>query len=181
MRRDPVLGFGFVAGSEKPVVVRSVTPGSTIQLHSGLYHNTVTHSIHDCYYINTRWKPPKMWLRGKPSETVVYVDDSLIWTVLNEKAFIRALRPKTGKKKKKVGPCKVWTIKSFFGVFWQGVHQKANWSQGTRSSWLMMRQSVQHPERGLSTLSGNTALLINFNKNTQTSKDLILFVQNDIL
>ncbi|KAM7365362.1 hypothetical protein PAMP_016295 [Pampus punctatissimus] len=28
MRRDPVLGFGFVAGSEKPVVVRSVTPGN---------------------------------------------------------------------------------------------------------------------------------------------------------
>ncbi|XP_053333506.1 FERM and PDZ domain-containing protein 4-like isoform X2 [Clarias gariepinus] len=27
MWRDPVLGFGFVAGSEKPVVVRSVTPG----------------------------------------------------------------------------------------------------------------------------------------------------------
>ncbi|XP_062862122.1 FERM and PDZ domain-containing protein 4 [Trichomycterus rosablanca] len=27
MRRDPILGFGFVAGSEKPVVVRSVTPG----------------------------------------------------------------------------------------------------------------------------------------------------------
>ncbi|KAL1021912.1 hypothetical protein UPYG_G00019820 [Umbra pygmaea] len=27
MRRDPVLGFGFVAGSEKPVVVRSITPG----------------------------------------------------------------------------------------------------------------------------------------------------------
>ncbi|KAG5833189.1 hypothetical protein ANANG_G00273230 [Anguilla anguilla] len=27
MRRDPVLGFGFVAGSEKPVLVRSVTPG----------------------------------------------------------------------------------------------------------------------------------------------------------
>nr|XP_020447874.1 LOW QUALITY PROTEIN: FERM and PDZ domain-containing protein 4-like [Monopterus albus] len=27
MRRDPVLGFGFVAGSEKPVVVRSVTSG----------------------------------------------------------------------------------------------------------------------------------------------------------
>ncbi|KAF7653985.1 hypothetical protein LDENG_00076070 [Lucifuga dentata] len=27
MRRDPVLGFGFVAGSEKPVVVRSVMPG----------------------------------------------------------------------------------------------------------------------------------------------------------
>ncbi|XP_028836900.1 FERM and PDZ domain-containing protein 4-like isoform X4 [Denticeps clupeoides] len=27
MHRDPVLGFGFVAGSEKPVVVRSVTPG----------------------------------------------------------------------------------------------------------------------------------------------------------
>ncbi|XP_035267689.1 FERM and PDZ domain-containing protein 4-like isoform X2 [Anguilla anguilla] len=26
-QRDPVLGFGFVAGSEKPVVVRSVTPG----------------------------------------------------------------------------------------------------------------------------------------------------------
>ncbi|XP_068612299.1 FERM and PDZ domain-containing protein 4-like [Brachionichthys hirsutus] len=27
MTRDPALGFGFVAGSEKPVVVRSVTPG----------------------------------------------------------------------------------------------------------------------------------------------------------
>lgn len=27
MKRDPILGFGFVAGSEKPVVVRSVTPG----------------------------------------------------------------------------------------------------------------------------------------------------------
>lgn len=32
MRRDPVLGFGFVAGSEKPVVVRSVTPGKQSQL-----------------------------------------------------------------------------------------------------------------------------------------------------
>lgn len=32
MRRDPVLGFGFVAGSEKPVVVRSVTPGKESQL-----------------------------------------------------------------------------------------------------------------------------------------------------
>lgn len=33
MRRDPVLGFGFVAGSEKPVVVRSVTPGNKAQLY----------------------------------------------------------------------------------------------------------------------------------------------------
>lgn len=33
MRRDPVLGFGFVAGSEKPVVVRSVTPGNEPLLH----------------------------------------------------------------------------------------------------------------------------------------------------
>lgn len=32
MRRDPVLGFGFVAGSEKPVVVRSVTPGMIFPL-----------------------------------------------------------------------------------------------------------------------------------------------------
>lgn len=32
MRRDPVLGFGFVAGSEKPVVVRSVTPGTVEHL-----------------------------------------------------------------------------------------------------------------------------------------------------
>uniref|UniRef100_A0A8C3QQU5 FERM and PDZ domain containing 4 n=1 Tax=Cyanoderma ruficeps TaxID=181631 RepID=A0A8C3QQU5_9PASS len=32
MRRDPVLGFGFVAGSEKPVVVRSVTPGIIIEI-----------------------------------------------------------------------------------------------------------------------------------------------------
>lgn len=36
MRRDPVLGFGFVAGSEKPVVVRSVTPGKVSQLYSEL-------------------------------------------------------------------------------------------------------------------------------------------------
>lgn len=35
MRRDPVLGFGFVAGSEKPVVVRSVTPGN--ELYVELY------------------------------------------------------------------------------------------------------------------------------------------------
>ncbi|XP_068185299.1 FERM and PDZ domain-containing protein 4 isoform X3 [Antennarius striatus] len=35
MRRDPVLGFGFVAGSEKPVVVRSVTPGKETKLYGG--------------------------------------------------------------------------------------------------------------------------------------------------
>lgn len=38
MRRDPVLGFGFVAGSEKPVVVRSVTPGKLSQLYVELSH-----------------------------------------------------------------------------------------------------------------------------------------------
>lgn len=27
IQRDPIYGFGFVAGSERPVVVRSVTPG----------------------------------------------------------------------------------------------------------------------------------------------------------
>lgn len=37
MRRDPVLGFGFVAGSEKPVVVRSVTPGTVPQRTSELH------------------------------------------------------------------------------------------------------------------------------------------------
>lgn len=36
MRRDPVLGFGFVAGSEKPVVVRSVTPGKSRRRTSGI-------------------------------------------------------------------------------------------------------------------------------------------------
>lgn len=36
MRRDPVLGFGFVAGSEKPVVVRSVTPGTVWIINTGL-------------------------------------------------------------------------------------------------------------------------------------------------
>lgn len=46
MRRDPVLGFGFVAGSEKPVVVRSVTPGiqkTHIYTSSSVYYpiNTV--------------------------------------------------------------------------------------------------------------------------------------------
>lgn len=39
MRRDPVLGFGFVAGSEKPVVVRSVTPGNS---YCVLMHITAT-------------------------------------------------------------------------------------------------------------------------------------------
>jgi len=29
--RDPKLGFGFIAGSEKPVVIRSVTPGKFYQ------------------------------------------------------------------------------------------------------------------------------------------------------
>lgn len=38
MRRDPVLGFGFVAGSEKPVVVRSVTPGKMTQPYSERSH-----------------------------------------------------------------------------------------------------------------------------------------------
>lgn len=37
MRRDPVLGFGFVAGSEKPVVVRSVTPGKHAAARLGLW------------------------------------------------------------------------------------------------------------------------------------------------
>ena len=27
IHRDPIYGFGFVAGSERPVVVRSVRPG----------------------------------------------------------------------------------------------------------------------------------------------------------
>lgn len=36
MRRDPVLGFGFVAGSEKPVVVRSVTPGKVLHRYGDL-------------------------------------------------------------------------------------------------------------------------------------------------
>uniref|UniRef100_A0ACB8FXY2 FERM and PDZ domain-containing protein 3 n=1 Tax=Sphaerodactylus townsendi TaxID=933632 RepID=A0ACB8FXY2_9SAUR len=27
IQRDPAYGFGFVAGSERPVIVRSVTPG----------------------------------------------------------------------------------------------------------------------------------------------------------
>lgn len=40
MRRDPVLGFGFVAGSEKPVVVRSVTPGKSRRRTSGVGHNS---------------------------------------------------------------------------------------------------------------------------------------------
>ena len=37
MERDPELGFGFVAGSEKPVVVRYVTEGgpSVNQLQAG--------------------------------------------------------------------------------------------------------------------------------------------------
>ena len=29
LTRDPALGFGFVAGSEKPVIVRFVTEGET--------------------------------------------------------------------------------------------------------------------------------------------------------
>nr|XP_009489059.1 PREDICTED: FERM and PDZ domain-containing protein 4-like [Pelecanus crispus] len=42
MRRDPVLGFGFVAGSEKPVVVRSVTPEKKVFSLLCLYWFDVT-------------------------------------------------------------------------------------------------------------------------------------------
>lgn len=56
MRRDPVLGFGFVAGSEKPVVVRSVTPGK-VPVSS---NTTVTHSIRGYYQHIPRWNPPKL-------------------------------------------------------------------------------------------------------------------------
>ena len=50
MRRDPVLGFGFVAGSEKPVVVRSVTPGERTQTHRFGSKHTDTHT-HDIYSV----------------------------------------------------------------------------------------------------------------------------------
>lgn len=47
MRRDPVLGFGFVAGSEKPVVVRSVTPGTFWLFHlpSSLKYVSMCHIL----------------------------------------------------------------------------------------------------------------------------------------
>ena len=32
LTRDPKLGFGFVAGSEKPVIVRFVTEGKVLEL-----------------------------------------------------------------------------------------------------------------------------------------------------
>lgn len=32
LERDPELGFGFIAGSEKPVIVRSVTEGQNLNI-----------------------------------------------------------------------------------------------------------------------------------------------------
>lgn len=46
MRRDPVLGFGFVAGSEKPVVVRSVTPGKEPLLYAKELNVVRLHQLH---------------------------------------------------------------------------------------------------------------------------------------
>ena len=46
IHRDPIYGFGFVAGSERPVVVRSVRPGrcpSECPRGPGSYPPTPTH------------------------------------------------------------------------------------------------------------------------------------------
>lgn len=51
MRRDPVLGFGFVAGSEKPVVVRSVTPGKRTPAPAPTTNPSGTVQI--CYFFKT--------------------------------------------------------------------------------------------------------------------------------
>lgn len=52
MRRDPVLGFGFVAGSEKPVVVRSVTPGKQPNPLLGLLGPSITLCQNDDYSVS---------------------------------------------------------------------------------------------------------------------------------
>lgn len=54
MRRDPVLGFGFVAGSEKPVVVRSVTPGKRVPV-PGAPHKTIS-NVQICCFKKTKNK-----------------------------------------------------------------------------------------------------------------------------
>lgn len=64
-------------------------------------------------------------------------------------------KPGTRKIKKDGLTAQFLPLNSCF-VCWQGVHQKASWSQGTRSSWLMMSQLVRHQGRGLLTLSGMT-------------------------
>lgn len=57
MRRDPVLGFGFVAGSEKPVVVRSVTPGGCL--------SAVCKCIFKSYTWQKKWLSKRLWLSIK--------------------------------------------------------------------------------------------------------------------
>ncbi|GBN42210.1 hypothetical protein AVEN_252192-1, partial [Araneus ventricosus] len=49
--RDPQKGFGFVAGSEKPVIVRFVTEGTKI--FTLLCSNSVQDCVLWCYIENT--------------------------------------------------------------------------------------------------------------------------------
>ncbi|XP_072300669.1 FERM and PDZ domain-containing protein 4 isoform X2 [Eucyclogobius newberryi] len=98
MRRDPVLGFGFVAGSEKPVVVRSVTPGGPSE--GKLFPGDEIIMIND--------EPVSSAAREKVIDLVRSCKESIMLTVIQpypspKSAFISAAK----KAKLKSNPVKV--------------------------------------------------------------------------
>ncbi|XP_047227439.1 FERM and PDZ domain-containing protein 4 isoform X3 [Girardinichthys multiradiatus] len=98
MRRDPVLGFGFVAGSEKPVVVRSVTPGGPSE--GKLIPGDEIIMIND--------EPVSSVAREKVIDLVRSCKESIVLTVVQpypspKSAFISAAK----KAKLKTNPVKV--------------------------------------------------------------------------
>ncbi|XP_077436369.1 FERM and PDZ domain-containing protein 4-like isoform X3 [Vanacampus margaritifer] len=98
MRRDPVLGFGFVAGSEKPVVVRSVTPGGPSE--SKLIPGDEIIMIND--------EPVSTAARERVIDLVRSCKESILLTVVQpypspKSAFISAAK----KAKLKTNPVKV--------------------------------------------------------------------------
>ncbi|XP_010019729.1 PREDICTED: FERM and PDZ domain-containing protein 4-like, partial [Nestor notabilis] len=83
MRRDPVLGFGFVAGSEKPVVVRSVTPGKKVFPLLHLYWFDVTFIAIES--VLSRGGPSE----GKliPGDQIIMINDEPVSTAPRERVI----------------------------------------------------------------------------------------------
>ncbi|XP_010079089.1 PREDICTED: FERM and PDZ domain-containing protein 4-like, partial [Pterocles gutturalis] len=83
MRRDPVLGFGFVAGSEKPVVVRSVTPGKKVFSLLCLYWFDVTFIAIESVF--SRGGPSE----GKliPGDQIIMINDEPVSTAPRERVI----------------------------------------------------------------------------------------------
>lgn len=79
LHRSPTLGFGFVAGSEKPVIVRFVTEGGPsangkvrcFVCITGFYSHVVENLLlehvikgnHSAHHLST--SPPKIWKTAK--------------------------------------------------------------------------------------------------------------------